>query len=296
MSSTSGRSTEVDPGGQWPRRTGLEILSDQLSGIDAWNAANSARAGAERAATLTREMRLDLSRRMHARRQEQQALLERARQHMERSAALLAVEHAAPRAVVVHRNAWLRATVVEGLEERGVQVVAVLEDGAQAAGALVVEQPADSDRRHAAAVPVGPAVRRRHLTGHAVRCDRSSRVIVGVGVDVVDVGRLERALARTPQLVGRLFTPAEQVTAGRDRAADSLAARFAAKEAVAKALGAPGGLRWVDAEVVSAGRGRPVLRVHGGVADEAVAQGIRTWHLSLSHDAGVATAIVVAES
>lgn len=122
-------------------------------------------------------------------------------------------------------------------------------------------------------------------------------MIVGVGVDVVDVARLERALARTPQLAARLFRPAERVTATRrSRSVSSLAARFAAKEAVAKALGAPGGLRWVDAEVVSAERGRPVLVTHGGVADEAVAQGIRTWHLSLSHDAGVATAVVVAES
>jgi len=115
--------------------------------------------------------------------------------------------------------------------------------------------------------------------------------IVGVGVDVVDVARLGRALERTPRLAGRLFTEAEQ-----GRSLPSLAARFAAKEAVAKALGAPGGLRWRDAEVVTGERGRPRLALHGAVADEAEAQGIRTWHLSLSHDAGVATAVVVAES
>ncbi|CAA9321979.1 MAG: Holo-[acyl-carrier-protein] synthase [uncultured Frankineae bacterium] len=116
--------------------------------------------------------------------------------------------------------------------------------------------------------------------------------IVGVGVDVVQVERLERALARTPSLAGRLFTPGEQA-AGRS---ESLAARFAAKEAVAKALGAPGGLRWQDAEVVSDPNGRPRLVLHGGVAEEAAAQGIGTWHLSLSHDGGLATAVVVAES
>ncbi len=115
--------------------------------------------------------------------------------------------------------------------------------------------------------------------------------IVGVGVDVVDVARLARALQRTPGLADRLFTDAE-----RDRAVESLAARFAAKEAVAKALGAPGGLRWREAEVVSGERGRPHLAVHGAVAQEAEAQGIRTWHLSLSHDGGVATAVVVAET
>ena len=116
--------------------------------------------------------------------------------------------------------------------------------------------------------------------------------IVGVGVDVVEVERLERALARTPSLAASLFTTGEREAAR----AESLAARFAAKEAVAKALGAPGGLRWVDAEVVREPGGRPRLVLHGGVAEEARAQGISTWHLSLSHDGGIATAVVVAES
>ncbi len=117
-------------------------------------------------------------------------------------------------------------------------------------------------------------------------------MIVGVGVDVVEVARLARALDRTPSLRGRLFTPGEQ----RVARVESLAARFAAKEAVAKALGAPGGLRWVDAEVVSGPSGRPTLAVHGDVAREAAGQGITRWHLSLSHDGGIATAGVVAES
>lgn len=117
-------------------------------------------------------------------------------------------------------------------------------------------------------------------------------MIVGVGIDVVDIARFGRALARTPRLAARLFTDGER-QAGNDA---SLAARFAAKEAVAKALGAPGGLRWRDAEVVSLPSGRPVLRVAGSLADEAAAQGISSWHLSLAHDGGVATAVVVAES
>jgi holo-[acyl-carrier protein] synthase len=116
--------------------------------------------------------------------------------------------------------------------------------------------------------------------------------IVGVGIDVVAVARLERALTRTPRLAARLFTERERAS-GRP---EQLAARFAAKEAAAKALGAPGGLRWHDAEVVVEDGGRPRLHVRGGVAAEAEAQGIRTWHLSLSHDGGVATAVVVAES
>jgi holo-[acyl-carrier protein] synthase len=116
--------------------------------------------------------------------------------------------------------------------------------------------------------------------------------IVGVGVDVVDVARLQRALTRTPSLADRLFTEGERAS-GRP---EQLAARFAAKEAAAKALGAPGGLRWRDAEVVVEAGGRPRLAVHGAVAEEAEAQGIRTWHLSMSHDGGIATAVVVAES
>ena len=116
-------------------------------------------------------------------------------------------------------------------------------------------------------------------------------MIVGVGVDVVEVARLARALERTPALLERLFTPAEQEV----QKLASLAARFAAKEAVAKVLGAPG-LSFVDAEVVSAGNGKPSLVLHGDAATTAAAQGISRWHLSLSHDGGMATAFVVGES
>jgi holo-[acyl-carrier protein] synthase len=115
-------------------------------------------------------------------------------------------------------------------------------------------------------------------------------VIVGIGVDVVSVQRMERALARTPGLARRVFTEAER-SSGR-----SLAARFAAKEALAKALGAPPGLSWLDAEVRTGARGRPELVVRGGVAAAAEAAGVARWHLSLSHDAGIATAVVLAES
>ena len=116
-------------------------------------------------------------------------------------------------------------------------------------------------------------------------------MIVGIGVDVVEVARLAAALERTPSLLDRLFTHREQLVT----APESLAARFAAKEAVAKALGTTG-LPWVDAEVVSLPDGRPTLEVHGKVAEAAAAQGIAHWHLSLSHDGGIATAMVVAES
>jgi holo-[acyl-carrier protein] synthase len=116
-------------------------------------------------------------------------------------------------------------------------------------------------------------------------------VIVGVGIDVVDVERFAAILARRPGLAVRLFTPAE-----RGLPIASLAARFAAKESVAKALGAPAGLVWHDCEVVTATSGRPHLRLRGTVAAAADSAGVSRWHLSLSHDAGIASAVVVAES
>jgi holo-[acyl-carrier protein] synthase len=116
-------------------------------------------------------------------------------------------------------------------------------------------------------------------------------MIIGVGIDVVDVARFQATLERTEGLRERLFTPVE-----REIKPASLAARFAAKEALAKALGAPGDLRWHDAEVVSEASGRPVLRITGTVQERADALGVTRWHVSLSHDAGIASAVVVAES
>jgi holo-[acyl-carrier protein] synthase len=117
-------------------------------------------------------------------------------------------------------------------------------------------------------------------------------MIIGVGIDVAEIARLERSLERTPALATRLFTAGE-----RGLPARSLAARFAAKEALAKALGAPGDLLWTDAEIVSdPGTGRPSLRVQGTVAAAAERLGVTRWHVSLSHDAGIATAIVIAEA
>jgi holo-[acyl-carrier protein] synthase len=122
-------------------------------------------------------------------------------------------------------------------------------------------------------------------------------VIVAVGIDVVLVDRFIAALRRTPLLADRLFTEQERMTAsGNPRSPESLAARFAAKEAVAKALGAPGGLSWYDCEVVSDPDGRPWLTVSGTVAAAAKACGVTRWHLSLSHDGGIASAMVVAEA
>ena len=121
-------------------------------------------------------------------------------------------------------------------------------------------------------------------------------MIVGVGIDVVPVQRFAEALRRTPALAARLFTPDEQLTdTGGRRTAESLAARFAAKEALAKALGAPGGMLWTDAEVITDPYGRPHLEVRGTVAARASALGVTHWHVSLSHDGGIASATVIAE-
>jgi holo-[acyl-carrier protein] synthase len=116
-------------------------------------------------------------------------------------------------------------------------------------------------------------------------------MILGVGIDVVDVDRFAASIARTPALKAKLFTPGE-----RERGVASLAARFAAKEALAKALGAPRGLLWHDAEIVTLPDGRPELRVTGTIAEKAESLGIKAFHVSLSHDAGIASAVVIAES
>jgi holo-[acyl-carrier protein] synthase len=121
-------------------------------------------------------------------------------------------------------------------------------------------------------------------------------VIAGIGVDIVEIARLEDALARTPELAARLFTPAERKRAeGRRAPVVSLAGCLAAKEALAKVLGAPVGLHWTDAEVLRDPAGRPFLAVRGTVAAAAQGQGIGTWHVSLSHDGGMCIAMVVAE-
>ncbi|MEV7088993.1 holo-ACP synthase [Streptomyces sp. NPDC093085] len=121
-------------------------------------------------------------------------------------------------------------------------------------------------------------------------------MIIGVGIDVAEIDRFGESLRRTPHLADRLFVPDELLLPGGERRGTaSLAARFAAKEALAKALGAPAGLRWTDAEVYVEESGRPRLRVTGTVAARAAELGVRSWHISLSHDAGVASAVVIAE-
>jgi holo-[acyl-carrier protein] synthase len=114
--------------------------------------------------------------------------------------------------------------------------------------------------------------------------------VVGIGVDVVDLARFERALSRTAALRDRLFAESE-----RDLPLRSLAGRFAAKEALMKALGESTGIRWHDMIVTRDALGDPSFELGGAALALAEARGITSWHLSMSHDAGVAIAMVVAE-
>jgi holo-[acyl-carrier protein] synthase len=115
-------------------------------------------------------------------------------------------------------------------------------------------------------------------------------VIAGIGVDVVDLARFERAIERTPRLRERLFTAAE-----RTLPVHSLAARFAAKEALIKALGGSEGVRWHDMEIVPDDERNPGFVLHNVVERDVRDRGIARIHVTMSHDAGVATAFVITE-
>lgn len=116
-------------------------------------------------------------------------------------------------------------------------------------------------------------------------------MIVGIGTDLCVVERFEAMLRRRPGILARLLTNPEQALS-----LPSQAARFAAKEALAKALGSPGGMGWLDCEVVKSDAGVPSFECTGTVAARIDQLGITSIHLSISHDGGYATAMVVCES
>ena len=122
--------------------------------------------------------------------------------------------------------------------------------------------------------------------------------VIGLGIDLVEVSRIRALLQKSgDRFKERIYTAGEIAYCDScAEGATNYAARFAAKEAVAKALGAPAGLRWHDCEIVSDPDGRPWLTVSGTVAAVAAERGITRWHLSLSHDGGIASAMVVAEA
>lgn len=122
--------------------------------------------------------------------------------------------------------------------------------------------------------------------------------VIAHGIDLVEVARIERMAEEHEQrFLARVFTPGEREFArGSRRRMEHLAARFAAKEAVIKALGTgwTRGIGWTDVEVVRAASGRPGIRL-GGMADAiAQEQGIASWLVSLSHTSDLAMASVIA--
>jgi holo-[acyl-carrier protein] synthase len=122
-------------------------------------------------------------------------------------------------------------------------------------------------------------------------------VIIGVGVDLTPIGRIERAIAaHEGRFEARVFTDGERAFCrAKAHAGQHFAARFAAKEALLKALGVPEGLSWHELEVVSDGKGAPSFVLRGKAAAAAARAGVRKLHLSLTHADDSAMAFVVAE-
>lgn len=122
--------------------------------------------------------------------------------------------------------------------------------------------------------------------------------IVGHGIDLTPVSRIARLLAEhEARFLNRVFTPREQAyAAGKKRRDEHLAARFAAKEAVLKALGTgwAGGIAWTDVEVVTLASGAPSIQLHALAAEHAGHAGITAWVISLSHAGDMAIASVIA--
>ena len=121
--------------------------------------------------------------------------------------------------------------------------------------------------------------------------------VIGIGIDLVDIERFRRSLERTPSMTQRLFTPTELAyVAPKVDPVPSLAARFAAREAVMKALGVGlGAFGFHDVWVERTDAGVPRLVVTAAAAELAEAAGVVRWHLSLTHTATTAAAYVIAE-
>lgn len=121
-------------------------------------------------------------------------------------------------------------------------------------------------------------------------------MIVGIGVDLVNVAKFGATVTRTPGFADSLFTARERTDElGGQRTIASLASRYAAKEATAKALGVPPGAGWHDCQVLVEPDGRPYLSVSGMLAEAASELGVTAFHLSLAVEGDVAIAHVIAE-
>lgn len=129
--------------------------------------------------------------------------------------------------------------------------------------------------------------------------DAAGMIVVGHGVDLIEVARIERMLQEHGErFCERVFTPTERAyaSAGGRRTAERFAARFAAKEAAMKAIGTGwrSGIAWTDAEVVHGADGAPMLRVHGQLAAHAASMGIDLWRITITHTDHLAMASVLA--
>ena len=121
--------------------------------------------------------------------------------------------------------------------------------------------------------------------------------ILGLGVDLCDIGRMERALARHPTMARRVFTEEEMAYCeSTARPAEGYAGRFAAREAVVKALGGYAGRGWKDVSVSRAGSGAPAILLTGNARAQAAALGIDRLLVSFSHERHAAVAFCVAVS
>lgn len=122
-------------------------------------------------------------------------------------------------------------------------------------------------------------------------------MILGLGLDVCSVQRMEEVLARHGERFWkRILTEREQALLGdRVDRSTALAGRFAAKEAIVKAMSGAPGVGWHDLEVLGGSREPPVMHVHGPAAELAAKMGVSRIFLSITHDAGVAAAVVILE-
>ena len=121
-------------------------------------------------------------------------------------------------------------------------------------------------------------------------------MIVGMGIDVCSIDRMRKALERHgDRFFSRICTEAERGDlTGRD-VATALAGRFAVKEAFAKALDGARGVGWHEVQVRRSPSGRPILELSGNAVTKMAEFGAERWHVSITHDAGVAVAVVVLE-
>ena len=121
-------------------------------------------------------------------------------------------------------------------------------------------------------------------------------MIIGVGIDACEVARVRKALGRHGErFFLKICSPRELEACGDGDQALFLAGRFAVKEAFSKVLDGAHGVRWHDVEVLRHANGKPSLQLHDTAIARAASFGVDTWHISLSHDGGMAVAVVLGE-